>query len=127
MQSKEMKLQNMTANNKRLISDEGLKKMAKEEKEGRLKMMEKSKTDIIGFLYELPEYLSPESKQESSKEIQVFENLINYLQNEKYSFDTQDTILCLANEYGMAAEESGFRNGFAVAMRICMESLTAVK
>jgi len=59
--------------------------------------------------------------------MQVLENLIDYLKNEKYSFNTQDTILCLANEYGMATEESGFRNGFAVAMRICMEGLTTIK
>ena len=45
------------------------------------------------------------------------------MKNEKYSFDASDKILCLANEYGMAAEESGFRRGFQIAMKLCMEGL----
>ena len=123
MKSEQIKLQGRSVYNNSLISDEGLRELIKEDKESNLKMLQKSKTDIIGFLYELPEHLCPETKQESNKETQVFEKLINYLKNENYSFNTQDTILCLANEYGMAAEESGFRNGFSVAMRICMEGL----
>lgn len=123
MQSKEMKSQNNAVYDERLISCEGLKETARVDREDRIKMMQKSKTDIVGFLYELPEYLAPENRQESSQEIRLFGKLTDYLENGKYSFDTQDTILCLANEYGMAAEENGFRNGFVAAMRICMEGL----
>lgn len=123
MQSKEMKSQNNAVYDEALISSEGLKETAKVDKEERTKMMQMYKTDIVGFLYELPVYLTPENRQESSQEIRLFGKLTDYLENGKYSFDTQDTILCLANEYGMAAEENGFRNGFAAAMKICMEGM----
>lgn len=121
MQSEEMKPQYGAA--KAAISNEGYMKILEQDKVERLKMMEQSRVDMIGFLHEIPNYLNPEGKQESWEEAKIFSKLTDYLKSENYSFDALDKILCLANEYGMAAEESGFRRGFQIAMKLCMEGL----
>lgn len=84
MQSEEMKPQYGAA--RTAISNEGYMKILKQDKVERLKMMEQSKVDMIGFLYEFPDYLNPEGKQESWKETKIFSKLADYLKNEKYSF-----------------------------------------
>ena len=61
----------------------------------------------------------PESVQEQKK----YGELEEFLNGGKYPFKTKDRILCIANEYGVAAEESGFRRGFQTAMRLCMEGM----
>lgn len=123
MQSEEMKTQSGSAAMAGYISREGYEALLSNEKAERLKMMKQSEEDIVGFLYELPVYLAPERKQESREEARIFEKLTDYLKDGKHSFDIRNTILCLANEYGIAAEESGFRRGFQVAMRLCMDGM----
>lgn len=78
--------------------------------------------DLVSTLSELRYYLDidiPESVQEQKK----YGELEEFLDGGKYPFKTRDRILCIANEYGIAAEESGFRRGFQTAMRLCMEGM----
>ncbi len=79
-------------------------------------------TDMVGALLKLPDYLDME-RHESAEEKKNYQKLTNFLDGGKYPFNTKDTILCIANDYGVAAEESGFRRGFQTAMRLCMESM----
>ena len=78
----------------------------------RIHIEEKGK---IRCLYEK----EPESVQEQKK----YGELEEFLNSGKHSFHTKDKILCITNEYGVAAEESGFRRGFQTAMRLCMEGM----
>ncbi len=123
MQGEELKTHSGAAYKAVSISRESYEKMLELDKEERLKMDRQSKEDIIGFLCEIPTYLNPQGRQESHEETRIFKKLIDYLKDEKYSFRIQDTILCLANEYGNAAEERGFRRGFQTAMNLCMEGM----
>lgn len=123
MQSEEMKTQSGPAVREGCISREGYEKLLRCEKEERLKMMKQLKEDIVGFLYDIPAHLDPERKQESREETRIFDKLTDYLNGEINSFDIRNMILCLVTEYSMASEESGFRQGFHMAMRLCIEGL----
>ncbi len=79
-------------------------------------------TDMVGTLIRLPDYLDIE-RRESIKEEKEFQRLTEFLNEGEHSYSTKDTILCITNDYGIAAEESGFRRGFQTAMRLCMESM----
>lgn len=123
MQSEEMKTQSDPAVREGYISREGYGKLLRCEKEERLKMMKQLKEDIVGFLYDIPAYLDTEGKQESREETRIFDKLTDYLNGEINSFDIRNTVSCLVTEYSIASEESGFRRGFHMAMRLCMEGL----
>ena len=105
------------------ISKEAYEKLTEESINESMKAWELSQRDMVGFLFELPEFLNPQARTESSKQKAVFRNLTDCLREQVRAFEEQDSILCLANEYGMAAEEFGFRNGFAMAMKICMQGM----
>lgn len=121
MQSKEMKSQSEAAEAAG-ISKWGYKELYRQNTKRKNKMKEQYQADLVGTLSELPDYLGMEL-WESKEETKIFSKLTEAVQEGKNSFDVQDTILCLANEYGIAAEESGFRRGFQIAMRLCIEGL----
>lgn len=123
MQSKEMRSQNGAAETAGTgISGWGYQELNRLNQEEKSRLKEQYQTDLVGTLSELPAYLGMEL-WESKEETRVFQKLIEAVQDGKDSYDARDAILCLANEYGMAAEESGFRRGFQIAMRLCMEGL----
>jgi len=121
VQSKEMKSQNGAAKAAG-ISGWGYQELYGQDTERKNKMKEQYQMDLVGTLSELPKYLGM-GLWESKEETKIFGKLTEAVQVGKDSFNVQDTILCLANEYGIAAEESGFRRGFQIAMRLCMEGL----
>ncbi len=121
MQSTEMKPQNGTAGIGE-ISREGYMELNRIHIEEKGKMRHLYEKDLVSTLSELRYYLDidiPESVQEQKK----YGELEEFLDGGKYPFKTRDRILCIANEYGIAAEESGFRRGFQTAMRLCMEGM----
>lgn len=121
MQSTEMKPQNGSVGIGE-ISKEGHEELYRIGDKLKKEMRGLYQTDIVGALLKLPDYLDME-RHESAEEKENFQKLTNFLDGGKYSFNTKDTILCIANEYGVAAEESGFRRGFQTAMRLCMEGM----
>lgn len=115
MQNEGLKPQNETVD----FSKEGYEKIIRQYEEEKCRMWEQSKNDIVGFLYNIPEFLNPKAVRENGEQERIFNNLETYLEEGKHSYDTRNTILCLANDYGIAAEERGFRQGFSTAMRLC--------
>ena len=104
------------------IREWGCQELYQQNTKRKNKMKEQYQADLVGTLSELPDYLGMEL-WESKEETKIFGKLTEAVQEGKNSFNVQDTILCLANEYGIAAEESGFRRGFQIAMRLCIEGL----
>ena len=121
MQSKEMKSQS-EAVKAAGISGWTYQELNRLNQKEENRMKEQYQVDLVGVLSALPNHLGMEL-WESKEETKIFNKLTEAVQEGKDSFDVQDTILCLANEYGIAAEESGFRRGFQIAMRLCMEGL----
>ncbi len=78
--------------------------------------------DFVGMFSELRYYFDIEMA-ESREERKKLGELEEFLDGGEYSFKTKNAILCITNEYGVAAEESGFRRGFQTAMRLCMEGM----
>ena len=105
------------------ISREEYKKLLEMEKEQKKKLEERAKIDLVGMLYSLPDYFNVEEKTESPEETRIFGSLVDYLNEGNYSYALRDRVTELASDYGLAAEESGFRRGFKVAMRLCMEGM----
>jgi len=97
------------------ISGEGWKTlyMGLEDKREDLKKLYKE--DMAEFFLELHNFLGIDIA-ESVEEREVLNGLASVV--EEFAFDTKNRILCLANEYGIAAEENGFRQGFKTAMRL---------
>lgn len=121
MQSIEMKPQNGTVGIGE-TSREGYMELNRIHIEEKGKIRRLYEKDLVSTLSELRYYLDidiPESVQEQKK----YGELEEFLDGGKYPFKTRDRILCIANEYGIAAEESGFRRGFQTAMRLCMEGM----
>ena len=124
MKSEEMNTQSKTAYGAASISREGLEKMVRNMEKEKSEAWEQSQKDIVGFLFELPDILnSPKSRTESREQEKVFGDLDDYLRQQEQEYEKRDRILCLANDYGIASEEYGFRNGFAMAMKICMHGM----
>ena len=123
MQNEDLKTHDKAASETASISKEAYEKLTEESTNESLKAWELSQRDMVGFLFELPDFLNPHARTESSKQKEVFQNLTDCLRAQVRAFEEQDSILCLANEYGIASEEFGFRNGFAIAMKICMQGL----
>lgn len=123
MQSEDLKTHDKATSGVASISKEAYEKLTGESINESMKAWKRSQRDMVGFLFDLPEFLNPHARTESSKQKEVFRNLTDCLREQVRAFEEQDSILCLANEYGMAAEEFGFRNGFAMAMKICMQGM----
>ncbi len=121
MQSTEMKPQNGSVGIGE-ISKEGYEELYRIGDKLKKEMRGLYQTDMVAALLKLPDYLDME-RHESAEEKKNFQKLTNFLDGGKYSFNTKDTILCITNDYGIAAEESGFRRGFQTAMRLCMEGM----
>ena len=118
MQSEEIKTQNEAAG----ISGMGYRELNRLNNETKEKLKELYQKDLIGTLSELHTYFGFEL-YESREGQQVFQRLVDFLDKENYSFREKDAIIVLANEYGIASEECGFRRGFQTAMRLCMEGM----
>ena len=71
--------------------------------------------DMAEFFLKLHDFLEIDIV-ESAEKREVFNGLANVV--EDFSFDTKNRILCLTTEYGILAEENGFRQGFETAMRL---------
>lgn len=121
MQGKEMKLQDGTAGIGE-ISREGYAELYRLGDKLKNEMRELYQADMVGTLLKLPDYLDME-RHESAEEKREFQKLADFLEAGNHPFSTRDTILCITNDYGIAAEESGFRKGFRTAMRLCMEGM----
>lgn len=86
------------------------------------KMRHLYEKDLVSTLSELRYYLDIDMT-ESVQEQKKYGELEEFLNSGKHSFHTKDKILCITNEYCVAAEERGFRRGFQTAMRLCMEGM----
>lgn len=87
------------------------------------KMWETAQADPMGFLFEMPVFFAPKSVQENREQTEKFDSLTERVNESIKEFSKSDAILCLANEYGMASEEKGFRNGFVMAMKLCVGAM----
>lgn len=85
-----------------------------ENERGNLKRLYKN--DIVEFFIRLEDFLDIEHT-DSEEEKRVFGE-IKDATKQIGGFAVQDRILSLANAYGVAAQENGFRHGFETAMRI---------
>ena len=101
-------------------SRETLLALLRGEENERMKMWETAQHDPVGFIYELPEFLYQKSRTESKAQMEKFNSLTEQVKAVAEEYSKRDDILCLANEYGMASEEQGFRQGFAAAMKLCV-------
>ena len=125
MKSEEIKAQERNAYGGASISKEGLEQIVRGLKKDKLEAWEQLQRDIVGFLFELPDLLeSPTSRTQSRGQKEIFEKLTDYVNGHVQTFEKKDTILCLANDYGIVSEEFGFRNGFAMAMKLCMQGMS---
>lgn len=88
------------------------------------KMWETAQADPLGFLYGMPVFFSPKSVKESREQTEKFDSLMERVNESIKEFSQSDAILCLANEYGMASEEQGFRHGFTLAMKLCVGAMS---
>jgi len=107
------------------MSLDGFEKLAETNKEIRMGMSKQMKYDLVGVLYSLPDYLEIDSRSESREQVDIFNNLDDFLNTGNYPYELRDRVTELANNYGIAAEETGFRRGFHTAMRLCMEGMSA--
>ena len=123
MQSEDFKTHDKASSGTVSISKEAYEKLGEESAKESLKAWELSQRDMVRFLFELPSFLNPYAHVESKEQKEIFRNLTDCLREQVQAFEEQDSILCLANEYGIAAEEFGFRNGFAMAMKLCMQGM----
>lgn len=105
------------------ISPAGYEKMAETDKKRRAEMTELMKHDLISVLYKLPDHLEPEADTESREQKNIFKNLDDFLAEGKYPYELRNHVTELVNDYGIAADENGFRRGFHMAMQICMEGM----
>jgi hypothetical protein len=93
------------------ISREGYMELNRIHIEEKGKMRHLYEKDLVSTLSELRYYLDidmPESVQEQKK----YGELEEFLNSGKHSFHTKDKILCITNEYGVAAEREGSAEGF---------------
>lgn len=84
------------------------------------KMWEAAQADPVGFLCWMPVFFSPKSVKDSREQAEKFDSLTERVKESIKEFSQSDAVLCLANEYGMASEEKGFRHGFMMAMKMSM-------
>lgn len=105
------------------ISESGYQKLIQQDMKERDRLKELYQEDLIGALSDLYTYVGMEI-QESREESKILSNLESFLHKEKLSYSVSNKILCLFTNYGIAAEENGFRRGFQVAMRLCMQGIT---
>lgn len=121
MQSKEMKPQSIAAGVAE-ISGAGYEKMYQGQMEKKKKLGELYQKDLVSTLSNLHSYLGMDL-EESVKGQDIFWSLTKAVMTGEYLTEAQDKILCLATEYGVEAEEDGFRRGFRTAMKLCMDSM----
>lgn len=117
MQEKRTAMAHETETNSKELSRKGLLLLLEQNDEEKREMWRKSQKDPVGFLYELKEFLCQTEKEKSSSMVEKFNSLTECVKEISGEYSQTDRILCFANEYGMASEENGFRNGFFMAMR----------
>lgn len=106
-----------------MINEKGYLKWIQFRDEEKNRLKKTYQEDLIGTLSELHTYVGMEIP-DSREGKRILERIEQFLKAERTSSDVTDKILCLFSEYGIAIEESGFRRGFQVAMRLCMEGIT---
>lgn len=121
MQGKRSDWQNMAAGVAE-ISGAGYERLYEVSMEERKKLGELYQKDMVSAISSLYTYIGMELK-ESRKSQDIFQRLTGTVRAGGHVTKTQDSILCLALEYGVESEENGFRRGFRTAMKLCMDSM----
>lgn len=104
------------------ISGAGYERLYQEGMEERKKLGDLYQTDMVSAISSLYTYVGMEL-EESRKSQDIFQRLTGTVKAGGHVPETQDSILCLALEYGIESEENGFRRGFRTAMKLCMDSM----
>lgn len=104
------------------ISGAGYAKLYQVHMEEKKKLGDLYKKDMVSTLSNLYSYFGMELEG-SRKGQDIFWSLTEAVKAGEYLTEAHDRILCLATEYGVEAEENGFRRGFRTAMKLCMDSM----
>lgn len=121
MQGKRSDWQNM-ATGVAGISGAGYERLYEAGMEERKKLGDLYQKDMVSAISSLHIYVGIEL-EESRKSQDIFQRLAGTVRAGGHVTETQDSILCLALEYGIESEENGFRRGFRTAMKLCMDSM----
>lgn len=101
-----------------MVQDSSKTKVYRECEISRRKQREHFETDLIREIY----YLVNEDRKETATEMQADMKLEEALETLENGIST-NKIMDLAYEYSEEAREAGFKMGFHIAMKLCMEGM----